>query len=282
MNGCAKGGNIMKIAWVTDSSSLIPLNANTEHIFVLPLQINHEKDSYKDGIDLTPSSFYQLLNNSETSPKTSQPTVFDIEQLFQRLEESYDVILAVLMSNKISGTYASVESVAQNSKIPVHLVDSKIISWPLYDLIEQGRDLASKGIMPEDIAKILNNDDYTYNNRIFVADLQQLLKGGRISKVGYLIGHILKIHPILQFKDGSIEVVHKIRTRKRSFIQMIDDFVPSKSEAWVLHCGDEKTANIIQQLIITRYPNQMVKVGELSPIIAIHGGQGSFAIVSKT
>lgn len=272
----------MKIAWVTDSSALIPSNANTDHIFVLPLQINHENKSYKDGIDLTPSSFYQLLNNSETSPKTSQPTVLDIEQLFQKLESSYDIIIVVLISSEISGTFATVESIAQNSKIPIHLVDSKIISWPLYDLIEQGRVLASKGIMPEEIATTLNSDDYTYNNRIFVADLQQLLKGGRISKVGFFIGNILKIHPILQFKDGLIEVVHKIRTRKRSFVQMIDDFVPSESEAWVLHCGDEEIANKIQQLIITRYPNQMVKVGELSPIIAIHGGQGSFAIVSKT
>jgi len=282
MNRCANGGNKMKIAWVTDSSALIPLNANTEHIYVLPLQINHENTSYKDGIDLTPSKFYQLLNNSDTSPKTSQPTVFDIEHLFQKLEASYDVIIAVLISNKISGTFATVASVASNSKIPVHLVDSKIISWPLYDLIEQGRLLASKGVKPEEIADTLNNGDHIYNNRIFVADLQQLLKGGRISKVGFLIGNILKIHPILQFKDGSIEVVHKIRTRKKSFVQMIDDFVPSKFEAWVLHCGDEETALMIQQMIKTRYPNQLVKIGELSPIIAIHGGQGSFAIVSKT
>ncbi len=271
----------MKIAWVTDSSAYLPKDANHSDLYVVPLQINHENNSYKDGIDLTPDGFYDLLSRSESSPKSSQPTVYDIENLFKALEKKYDVIIAVLISRQISGTFDTIASVAKSLSIPVHLVDSKIVSWPLYDLIEQGRVLDKEGLTPLSISQSLNHKDDMYHNRIFVADLNQLLKGGRIGKVGFLVGSLLKIHPILKFKEGTIQVAHKIRTRRRAIRQMINDFEPTSSDMWVLHCGDEKTANEVKQQLQLKFPTQAINIGELSPIIAIHGGQGSFAIVSK-
>lgn len=277
---CAIGGNSMKIAWVTDSSAYIPKNAHRSDLYVVPLQINHENTTYKDGIDLTTNEFYDLLSHSEFSPKSSQPTVYDIEQLFQTLEVEYDAIIAVLISRQISGTFDTVASVSRNISIPVHLVDSKIVSWPLYDLIQRGRVLVEEGMTPKVIAQTLNDNEDIYTNRIFVADLNQLLKGGRISKLGFFVGNILRIHPILKFKEGSIQIAHKIRTRKRAILQMIKDFEPTSSEIWVLHCGSEKTAHEVKQQLQVRFPAQEIQIGELSPIIAIHGGQGSFAIVS--
>jgi DegV family protein with EDD domain len=278
---CSNGGENMKIAWVTDSSAYLPKDANHSGLYVVPLQINHENTSYKDGIDLTAEGFYDLLSRSESSPKSSQPTVYDIEHLFQALEKEYDVIIAVLISRQISGTFDTVSSIAKSLSIPVYLVDSKIVSWPLYDLIEQGRLLEKEGLTALSISQSLNQKDKMYHNRIFVADLNQLLKGGRIGKVGFLVGSLLKIHPILKFKEGTIQVAYKIRTRRRAILQMINDFELPSSDMWVLHCGDEKVANEVKQQLQHKFPTQAINIGELSPIIAIHGGQGSFAIVSK-
>ena len=271
----------MKIAWVTDSSVYLPKDANHSDLYVVPLQINHENNTYKDGIDLSTEDFYELLSQSESAPKSSQPAVYDIENLFQALEKEYDAIIAVLISRQISGTYDTVASATKSLSIPVHLVDSKIVSWPLYDVIEQGRMLAKEGLTPLSITQSLNEKYMMYHNRIFVADLNQLLKGGRIGKVGFLVGSLLKIHPILKFKEGTIQVAHKIRTRKRAILQMINDFEPTSNDMWVLHCGDEITAKEVKQQLQLMFQTQGIKIGELSPIIAIHGGQGSFAIVSK-
>lgn len=271
----------MKIAWVTDSSSYLPQNANVTDLFVIPLQINHLDQSYKDGLDITTDQFYELLNHSDQIPKTSQPTVYDIENLFNTLEEEYDAVIAVLLSRQISGTFDTIKSVSKKVSIPIYLVDSKIVSWPLYDLIEQGRTMAKNGLNPLSISETLNDNDDIYHNRIFVANLNQLLKGGRISKIGFLVGSLLKIHPLLTFKQGTIQLTHKIRTRRKAISQMINDFEASDGDMWILHCGDEKTADEVKQQIRLKFPGQNVQIGDLSPIIAIHGGQGSFAIVNK-
>lgn len=76
-------------------------------------------------------------------------------------------------------------------------------------------------------------------------------------------------------------MLYKIRTKKKSFEKLVEQFTPSNEPAWILHCGDLESANDLKELLEIAYPSQLFRIGELSPIIAIHGGQGSLALVSK-
>jgi fatty acid-binding protein DegV len=44
---------------------------------VVPLYVNFGTDSFKDGVDLTASQFYERLKSSPELPTTSQPTPRD-------------------------------------------------------------------------------------------------------------------------------------------------------------------------------------------------------------
>ena len=56
------------------------------------------------------------------------------------------------------------------------------------------------------------------NTKLFVVigQLNQLIKGGRVSKTKGLIGNIMKIKPIGTLNDGKLELVHNARTQNTS------------------------------------------------------------------
>ena len=97
-----------KVAIVTDSSPNIPEDIIKENrIHVVPLTVIWGVESYHDGVDITPSEFYNRLEKAKVMPSTSQPSVAAFEVLFRSLhEEGYD-ILAILISEDLSGNISS-------------------------------------------------------------------------------------------------------------------------------------------------------------------------------
>ena len=58
-----------KIAIVTDSSAYLPEELIADlPVFVIPLWLMWDGESYHDGIDIHPAEFYQRLKESKTLP----------------------------------------------------------------------------------------------------------------------------------------------------------------------------------------------------------------------
>ena len=67
-------------------------------------------------------------------------------------------------------------------------------------------------------------------NAYFLVDtLTNLQKGGRLSNAQAMIGGLLKIKPILEFHDGKIVAIEKIRTQKKA-LQKIEALLQSEFE----------------------------------------------------
>src|SRR5699024_10420416 len=55
-----------------------------------------------------------------------------------------------------------------------------------------------------------------------VDDLGHLQRGGRLSHAQAMLGNLLKVKPLLYFRDTKIQVFEKIRTKKRAIKRIID------------------------------------------------------------
>ena len=65
-----------KVAIVTDSTSAIPDSiARENNLTIVPLNLIWDGKTYLDGIEITPTKFYEMLIKSDTLPTTSQPSV---------------------------------------------------------------------------------------------------------------------------------------------------------------------------------------------------------------
>lgn len=192
-----------KIAWVTDSTAFIPDPILEEHdIYIVPLEIIFEEETYEDGVDLTPEQLYQKITQADYAPKTSQPSIGKFVTLFEQLKEEYDCAIAVHLSSNLSGTYNASVNAAKMVDFPVEHVDSKLMSYPITAMILKGIELHRQGKDYREIAMTLREEYKMVENYIMVGSLDQFYKGGRMSGMQYFIGNLLQIKPIIQIKDG--------------------------------------------------------------------------------
>lgn len=93
-------------------------------IIMLPMVITIDEKEYFDGVDLTPTEFYEKLIESSALPKTSQINPFRFEEEFEKHVENGDEIIVITISSKLSGTYQSALEAARKFKGKVHVIDS--------------------------------------------------------------------------------------------------------------------------------------------------------------
>ena len=179
-----------KVAIVTDSSPNIPENIIKENrIHIVPLTVIWGEETYYDGVDITPTEFYNRLEKAKVMPSTSQPSVADFEVLFRSLhEDGYD-ILAVLISEDLSGTISSATQAKKLlPKANIEIINSKSIAMALGFPVLTAAKAANQGASLAECKRIAE-DACKKTGIIFVCDtLEFLHRGGRIGGAKGLLG----------------------------------------------------------------------------------------------
>ena len=196
-----------KIAIITDSCSDIKKEYRELYdIHVLPIQIQYDGKSYRDGVDITSNDIYAIQD--EKVIKTSSPVGEDLFNLLDQLKDKgYTHVIGLFLSSGISGTGNQMRLFCQTyEKLKCHIVDSQsasvglgVIAVSLAKYREEGKSFDEL----IEIADFLCHQNYAYFS---IDDLNYLQKGGRIGKASAFLGTTLKIKPILSFEKENGEI----------------------------------------------------------------------------
>ncbi|OQO71440.1 fatty acid-binding protein DegV [Enterococcus villorum] len=277
----------MKLAVVTDSTAYLPERIkNHPDLFVIPIPVILDGKIYNEGIDIEADEYYGLLKKSKDFPTTSQPAVGEVLALYEELKnKGYDTILSIHLSSGISG-FVNTLHVMKDDVAGVKIVpyDSKITSMPMGHMVEVALDLNKKGHSLEEIvAHIDRVRDNTYAYLI-VDDLNNLVRGGRLTNGAALIGGLLKIKPILTFLEGKIVLFEKIRSSKKAFaraekvIGMRNDEIMPPVKLYVIHANNLEVAKEEREKLQKQYPNAEIEIGHFGPVIGSHLGEKAIGL----
>lgn len=277
---------MMKLAVITDSSAFLPdsLRGN-DHLFVLDIPVVIAGETYVEGKNLTASEFYEKMAAADDLPKTSQPSVAELEETLTRLAGGdYTHVLGLFLSSGISGFYQNIQYLKDEfPDLKIAFPDSKITSAPLGLMVENALTWAAEGQDFEEILlKIQRQIDGT-SAFIMVDDLNHLVKGGRLSNGAAILGNLLSIKPILYFNDaGVIEVFEKIRTEKKAIkrlIEVVEEKTASASyQIMVIHGNAEEKAESLRQQLIAAGIADDISLATFGSVIGTHLGEGSVAL----
>lgn len=277
---------MMKLAVITDSSAFLPdsLRGN-DHLFVLDIPVVIAGETYVEGKNLTASDFYEKMAAADDLPKTSQPSVAELEETLTRLaSEDYTHVLGLFLSSGISGFYQNIQYLKDEfPDLKIAFPDSKITSAPLGLMVENALTWAAEGQNFEEVLlKIQRQIDGT-SAFIMVDDLNHLVKGGRLSNGAAILGNLLSIKPILYFNDaGVIEVFEKIRTEKKAIkrlIEVVEEKTASASyQIIVIHGNAEEKAESLRQQLIEAGIADDISLATFGSVIGTHLGEGSVAL----
>ncbi len=215
MNNDRKRGNQMTIKIVTDSSvQLTPEEIEKYQIHIIPLTIMIDGTVYIDGETITREEFMTKMAQASALPKTSQPAIGTFLELFDDLTKDGSEVLALHMLEAISGTVNSARQAAELSQGKVTVWDSDFTDRALsFQVIEAAKMAQAGADMDAILAKMAEVRDHT-RLVMGVSNLDNLVKGGRISKVSGLLSSLLNIKVILQVKDGQLTALQKGRGMK--------------------------------------------------------------------
>lgn len=272
----------MKLAVITDSSAV--LRIEREDLFVLPIPVHIDGQDYIEGQNLTVEEFYQKMASSKELPKTSQPSLLELEEILGGLKDKgYTHALGLFLSSGISGFYQNIQYLKDEFEgLTVAFPDTKITSAPLGMMVENVLKWADAGLGFDEITGKLSQEIGKTTAFIMVDDLNHLVKGGRLSNGAALLGNLLSIKPILYFTgEGKIEVYEKVRTEKKAIKRLIEILQEQTNEGQyqiaIIHANaPEKAENFKQQLEEAGVGSDLPIVS-FGSVIGTHLGEGAVA-----
>jgi DegV family protein with EDD domain len=281
----------MKIAIVTDSTAYLPERImNHPDLFVIPIPVILDGKIYNEGIDIEADEYYALLNSSKEFPTTSQPALGEVIELYNTIAaKGYDTIISIHLSSGISGFVNTLHGItASLSGVTLYPYDSKITSMPMGHMVEAALDLIKQGASLEQIFQkldLIRDNTYAY---LVVDDLNNLVRGGRLTNGAALIAGLLKIKPILTFEDGKIVLHEKIRSTKKAFtraekiIGERNKEIPAPVKLYVIHANNLAVAQEEKAKLQKQYPTAEIEIGHFGPVIGTHLGEKAIGLAIST
>jgi DegV family protein with EDD domain len=266
-----------KVAIVTDSTAYLPDDLIEQYqISVVPQVLIWGEETMRDGIDIEATEFYTRLANTEVMPTTSQASVVDFKEIFDRLSDAGHEVLAVLVSEGLSGTVDSArQAKAMCPASKIEFINSGTVSMELgFHVLAAARAAAAGASLKECKAKAEDASNHT--GIVFAVDtLEFLHRGGRIGGATRFLGTALQMKPILTLANGRIEPLERVRTKRKShqrLVELIGEYSASyqKIQLAVIHANALEDA---QALLAAAQHFTGV-----SPIVGTHVGPGTVGL----
>jgi fatty acid kinase fatty acid binding subunit len=273
-------------AIVLDSTSDLPEGHGGPSWRVVPLYVRFgDGEARREYVDISTAEFYRLLRESDQPPKSAQPSPADFAAVFEQLS-GYERILCVVLSEKLSGTFASAELAAKDFGGKVRVIDSRVTSGGTVILADAIQRRLDRGTDDEEIDALVESFRRERGLLFTVDTLEYLVRGGRVGKAAGLAGQLLSVKPILAFDDGEVAPLKRVRGRSKALGELEKIFRDSTEgqddpnlHVGVGHAEAEKDCDELVRRLQGARPNASLDiVTTLGPVIGTHGGPGTLGL----
>ena len=255
-----------KVAILTDSNSGITQAQSKEMgVTVIPMPFFIDGEQYFEDINLTQEEFYKKLQE-DADISTSQPSVGELQEYFDKLLKDYDEIVFIPMSSGLSGTCQTATMLADEYDRKVHVVNNQRISVTQRQSVIDALNLAKKGYSALEIKEILEREKMESSIYITLDTLKYLKKGGRITPAAAAIGTVLRLNPVLQIQGEKLDAYAKARgkasAKKIMLKAMADDmekrfadsFKKGRVHMEAAYAGNREEAEEWAEIVKEEYP----------------------------
>ncbi len=276
----------MSVAIVTDSTAYLPAAVVTAHgIHVVPLHVVIGGTEFSEGVDVTTAEVAAALR-AFRPVSTSRPAPQAFLDAYEKAAAGgAEAIVSIHISADMSSTVESAHLAAQQSPVPVHVVDSRSLGMAMGYAVVSAAVSAAAGVPADDVAAQALARSEAATVVFYVDTLEHLRRGGRIGSASAFLGSALAIKPILGLVDGHIRPLEKVRTSARALARL-EELTATAAEAAehgvdiaVHHLDSASRA----EDLVTRLRERVstaheVTLVELGAVVGAHVGPGTLAV----
>ncbi|MGE6598270.1 DegV family protein [Bacillus proteolyticus] len=279
----------MGVKIITDSAADLPVELLQAYdIDLIPLRVYDEAETeYLDGVTLKSVTLLQKMREGAVY-KTSLPSLETFQEKFVSYAKEGNPCIYLAFSSELSGTYQSSVLIKEEVKetytdLDLEIIDTKCASLGqglvVLEAAKMAKDGASKEEILNRVAFLMNHMEHIFT----VADLQYLVRGGRLSKVAGFIGGLLNIKPILNVDEGKLVPLEKVRGKKKVLSRIVDIMEERGKDLkdqtiGMTHGDDLETAEALKALITERFGCEVFIVNTIGAAIGAHTGPGALTL----
>ena len=271
----------MNLGIVIDSASGITKDeAAKKNWYFLPLHFFIDDKDYRDGIDLKKETFYKNIS-SYSNVKTSASYIGEAQEVIDKASQKHDHVIVFTISQHLSSQNANILAATKDKK-NIHVIPSKTIGPTILKAVTRAEKMSKEDANIKDIIAMIHE----YNDKNFgfliPQTLDWLVKGGRISPAIASMAKLLKIVPIIIFKDGKLDrfgkgrIFEKVVLKTSQKAKKIIEKEKDDYEWYLMHSSSSKNNETIDK-IEDALGFKTTRIF-LPPVIGAHVGPGSICI----
>lgn len=275
----------MSLKIIVDSVSDIPSAVASElGIVVVPLHVNFEDGSYRDGVDLDSQGFFKKIAQPGRLPTTAQVTPGEFIEVFRQEREGGHELIVMTMSAKMSGTHNAARTAIEFLEAEdITLYDSQSVSFGYGLIAVLAARLVRGGADRQTVCAAIEEMIARQESRFIVDSLEHLRRGGRLTGGEALIGGLLNIKPILKLDAGALIPEEKVRGRRKAFRYLCDWLEKegidlSDKTIGLYHADDREHMNEFEEALRQQFTIGEVIHAEVGAVVGTHSGPGCVAI----
>ena len=268
---------------VTDSAcDLPPQLAEERGVRIVPLTIRFGDEELVDREELSTKEFWDRVTTGTVMPETAAPSPGAFQQAYlAAADEGADGVVCITLSSGVSATYQAACTAAEavGDRIRVSVTDSLSMTMGLGLLVLSALDLVDAGAGLDEVdAQLSHVRDRT---RVYgvIDSLDFLKRGGRIGGAAQLMGSLLSIKPVIEIRNGVVEVESRQRTRTRSLQYLASKALEAgRLDRLAVANGSAGDIDEVIDALRAAAPAHELVVTELGPVIGAHGGPGTIGL----
>ena len=271
---------------VTDGAADVPAGWEHEHdIKIVPINIHFGEKTFVQFEEMDFDSFYKEVSTNKTFPKTSQPSPHQFVEFYKKNYSKDDVILSIHVTSKLSGTYASCVSAAEELKGQYNIIpfDSACGSMGIAFMCRTARQMSNAGKSVEEIVKKLESIRSQTHVILTLDTLEYARRSGRVGTLSAALASVLNVKPIARLQDGLVQMVDKVRTRKAAIARVIEmgkeTFGDKPVHMGVVHARDLESAKMLMEEAKKNFTVKDSEFSELTVSLAINFGPGTVGLI---
>ncbi|MDR0831556.1 MAG: DegV family protein [Bacillales bacterium] len=236
---------------------------------------------YSEGFEENWNRFYNDYEKSKDFPKTSQPNPSRFEEAIKNIysKEPEAEIIILTIGSGLSGTVNSA-NVARNNfpDRKIALIDSynaSIAEFVYLDEVIKYVEAEHDFLDTVHYAEELRKKTGVY---FIPASMGNLYRSGRISKITSIIGSILVIKPIFEFKNNIVTVVKKAIGIANAINEMIKKLPANIKRLVIGYINDDKYVSTLKEALEKQTNVIDIIIKPVSTTFGVHVGLGAFGV----
>jgi DegV family protein with EDD domain len=226
------------------------------------------------------------MESSDILPSTSQPTPYQFVDFYRKIAKPEDTVLSIHVTEKLSGTMDSARKAVEELKGELNIIpfDSASGTICMGMMAREAREMDRAGKTIENILARLDVIRRQMELVFTVDTLKFASMSGRVKHLQFALASMLNVKPIIELKNGLLEMGEKVRSRNKSIDLLIEKmrkkFNGQRIIIGVLHAHDPQSGIELMEKVISQLNCTEAIFGEISISLAAHFGPGTLGLAA--